>query len=62
MKEEAITPRQKQAVALTPRQKQLALAKKRRQNWRRQVQNRVNKNEIPNRHHRNCRDPGLCVR
>ena len=48
MKEEAITPRQKQAVALTPRQKQLALAKKRRQNWRRQVQNRVNKNEIPN--------------
>ena len=48
MKEEAITPRQKQPVALTPRQKQLALAKKRRQNWRRQVQNRVNKNEIPN--------------
>ena len=33
---------------MTPRQKQLALAKKRRQNWRRQVQNRVNKNEIPN--------------
>ena len=32
---------------MTPRQKQLALAKKRRQNWRRQVQNRVNKNEIP---------------
>ena len=48
MKEEAITPRQKQPVAMTPRQKQLALAKKRRQNWRRQVQNRVNKNEIPN--------------
>ena len=32
---------------LTPKQKRLALAKKRRQNWRRQVQNRVNKNEIP---------------
>lgn len=48
MKEEVITPRQKQPVAMTPRQKQLALAKKRRQNWRRQVQNRVNKNEIPN--------------
>ena len=34
-------------VILTPKQKQLALAKKRRQNWRRQVQNQVNKNEIP---------------
>lgn len=31
---------------LTPKQKKLALAKKRRQNWRRQVQNQVNKNEI----------------
>ena len=34
-------------LILTPKQKQLALAKKRRQNWRRQVQNQVNKNEIP---------------
>lgn len=31
---------------LTPRQKQAALAKQRRKNWRRQVQDRVNKNEI----------------
>ena len=46
MKEELITPRQIQLAAMTPKQKQLALAKKRRQNWRRQVQNRVNKNEI----------------
>ena len=41
MKEEAATPKQKQPVAMTSKQK-------RRQNWRRQVQNRVNKNEIPN--------------
>ena len=48
MKEEAVTPKPKQPAIMTPRQKQLAIAKKRRQNWRRQVQNRVNKNEIPN--------------
>ena len=48
MKEEVVTPKQKQPVVMTPRQKQLALAKKRRQNWRKQVQNQVNKNEIPN--------------
>ena len=48
MKEEVITPKQKQPVAMTRRQKQLVQAKKRRQNWRRQVQNQVNKNEIKN--------------
>ena len=44
----AMTPRQKQPAAMTPRQKKAALVKKQRQNWRRQVQNQVNKNEIPN--------------
>ena len=43
-----MTPRQKQPAAMTPRQKKAALVKKQRQNWRRQVQNQVNKNEIPN--------------
>lgn len=48
MKEDTVTSKPKQPAVMTPRQKQLAIAKKRRQNWRRQVQNRVNKNEIHN--------------
>ena len=48
MEEDTLTHKQQQPAVMTPRQKKLALAKKRRQNWRRKVQSQVNKNEIPN--------------
>jgi len=40
------TPRAKHLELLSPKQKKAALAKRRRQNWRKQVQGQVNKNEI----------------
>ena len=42
--EERITSRQ--LAVLTPRQQKAALAKQRRKNWRRKIQNQVNLNEI----------------